>query len=98
MPRYSSADFIDADDIARAKARSPHARQNCPGSMVQLMVDAGDTVICPECTKKFSSFDTQKNRSQRCPIVPSHLPDHAGRQRVLEQRLKRHRSSTPRPY
>lgn len=65
---------------------------------MQLMVAAGDTVICPECTKPFSSFDTQKNRSQRCPIVPSHLPDQAGRAKVQDQRLKKTRDGGPRPY
>lgn len=98
MPRYASTDFVDADDVARAKGRAPHARQNCAGSMRQLMEDAEDEVVCPECLKKFTTFDVQKNRSQRCPIVPSHLPDHAGQAKVREHRLKHQRTGTPRPY
>jgi len=63
------------------------------------MTDAAATVECPSCLKSFSSFETTKNRAQRCPIVPSHLPDLAGRAKVETATMKRKTSSaTPRPY
>lgn len=73
------------------------ARQLCPGSSVQLMVDADTTVECPKCQRKFSSFTTTRNRAQVCPIVPGHLPDREGLARIELFELKR-RSATPRPF
>lgn len=76
----------------------PAARQLCLGSNTQLMQDAADSVECPKCLRKFSSFTTTRNRAQLCPIVPSHLPDHDGRARVELAQLKRNQSATPRPF
>lgn len=89
---------ISREDVHRERARSPHARQNCPGSSKQLMIDAGDSVTCPACEKEFSTFDTQKNRDRVHPIVPSHLPDFAGLVRVQTAEVRRRKSTTPRPY
>lgn len=61
------------------------------------MQDANDSVECPKCQLKFSDFDTTRNRAQVCPIVPSHLPDQAGRARVEAAQLRR-RTGTPRPF
>lgn len=74
------------------------ARQLCPGSSKQLMQDAAKTVECPSCLKLFDSFMTQRNRAQSCPVVPSHLPDQAGRAKVELAALKRSKSGTPRPF
>lgn len=76
----------------------PAARQLCEGSSRQLMEDAADSVECPKCLRKFSSFTTTRNRSQLCPIVPAHLPDFEGRAKVELAALKRNQSATPRPY
>lgn len=73
------------------------ARQLCPGSSIQLMQDATDTVECPKCQRPFSSFSTVRNRTQQCPVVPGHLPDREGLARVELFELRR-RSATPRPY
>lgn len=89
---------ISFEDVHRERARSPHARQLCLGSRAQLMQDAEDTVECPKCLKKFSEFDTQKNRDQLCPIVPSHLPDPAGKAEVEVADLRRRKVETARPY
>lgn len=63
------------------------------------MQDAAETVECPSCLKRFTSFDTTRNRQQVCPIIPSHLPDFDGRAKVELAALKRQTSSaTPRPY
>jgi hypothetical protein len=76
----------------------PVARQLCAGSLHQLMEDAGDSVECPECLSRFSTFTTQRNRERTHPIVPSHLADRAGQLKVATARLKRGSSTTPRPY
>lgn len=96
--KYNPGDFIDADDIAIAKSRAPRARQLCTGSMQQLMVDAGLAVSCPVCGKHFTSFETQRNRAQVHPIVPSHLPDKEGQARIELDHARRRASDTPRPY
>lgn len=62
------------------------------------MEDAEKTVTCPKCKLEFSEFDTQKNRDQVCPIVPSHLPDPAGRAEVETANLRRRKNETARPY
>lgn len=89
---------ISTADVHRERARSPHARQLCAGSRAQLMEDAEGKVQCPKCLKEFSEFDTQKNRDQVCPIVPSHLPDPAGRAEVETAALRRRKTETARPY
>lgn len=89
---------ISVHDVHRERARSPHARQLCEGSRSQLMEDAEATVQCPKCLKTFSAFDTQKNRDQTCPVVPSHLPDPAGRAEVETAALRRRKNETARPY
>lgn len=66
--------------------------------MAQLMQDAGASVECPKCLRSFDVFDVQKNRSQRCPIVPSHLPDFAGRLKVETEEARKTKNSGPRPY
>lgn len=89
---------VSRDDVHRERARSPRARQLCDGSMTQLMEDAADKVQCPRCLREFGVFDTQKNRDQICPIVPSHLPDQAGLVQVQTAELRKRRNDTPRPY
>jgi ribosomal protein L34E len=66
--------------------------------MTQLMQDAGKQVECPMCGRVFNIFDTQKNRAQVCPIVPSHLPDFARMAEIEMEKAKNTKSSTPRPY
>ena len=94
--RWTGPD-VSEDDIARAKARSPMARQLCQGSSRQLMEDASKTVVCPKCLREFTAFDVQMNRAQRCPVVPSHLPDFEGVGRVALAEAKRS-TGGPRPY
>ncbi len=75
------------------------ARQLCNGSMTQLMTDASTSVECPLCLRSFTTFTTQRNARQVCPIVPSHLPDQAGKAKVELALLKRQRAgATPRPF
>lgn len=88
---------VTGEDIARVRARSPMARQLCDGSNRQLMQDAGTTVVCPKCLREFTTFDEVRNREQRCPVVPSHLPDHEGVGRVALAEAKRSIGG-PRPY
>ena len=88
---------VTGEDIARVRARSPMARQLCDGSNRQLMQDAGANVTCPKCLRQFTTFDKVKNRAQRCPVVPSHLPDHEGAGRVALAQAKKSISG-PRPY
>jgi hypothetical protein len=61
--------------------------------------DAMPKVDCPMCLKPFTVYAVQKNHAQLHPIIPSHLPDHAGVMRAEQQRK---RSTTadgmPRPY
>lgn len=89
---------VSSEDVHRERSRSPHARTLCAGSSKQLMIDAGKSVTCPSCEKKFDTFDTQKNRDRVHPIVPSHLPDRAGLIRVQTEEVRRRKSTTPRPY
>lgn len=89
---------ISPDDVHRERARSPHARQLCPGSMAQVMEDAADSVLCPRCKKEFTDFPIQKNRDRRHPIVPSHMADPAGRLEVQVADARRRKSDTPRPF
>lgn len=86
-----------ASDIARERAKSPVARALCHGSRVQLMVDAGKSVQCPLCLMEFTEFETQKNRSQVCPIVPGHRADPAGATKVMIAQTN-NRDQGPRPY
>lgn len=75
------------------------ARQLCNGSMTQLMTDAATSVECPLCLRSFTTFSTTRNRTQVCPIVPSHLPDQAGKVKVELAALKRQRAgATLRPF
>lgn len=96
--RTDIAPEVTPADVHRERSRSPHARQLCEGSMLQLMEDAAGSVTCPKCRLEFNVFDVQKNRDQRCPIVPSHLPDPRGRTEVAAAELKRRKNDTPRPY
>ena len=68
--------------------------------MVQRMdVDGAKVVACPRCLKMFSSFETQKNRDQVHPIVPSHLPDVAGANKVATEEARRKAGNgTVRPF
>jgi hypothetical protein len=56
-------------------------------------------VECPVCLKTFGDYSTQINRAAVHPILPSHLPDHAG---VMEAELRKKSTTTPggmkRPY
>ena len=74
------------------------ARQLCTGSNTQLMTDAATSVECPLCLRSFETFSTQRNRGQVCPIIPSHLPDQAGRAKVELAALRRRAGGTVRPY
>lgn len=105
--RYSSGDFVDPEDVARAKGRSPHARQICKGSMLQVNdIDGAGTakktdVACPICLKTFSSdrCTWQKNGAKMHPILPSHMPSFAGM--IEAERLRKKqttRDGNPRPY
>lgn len=73
------------------------ARQTCLGSRTQLMEDAGASVVCPKCLRSFDVFDVQKNRDQRCPVVPGHMADPNGLLKVELAATKR-KSLTPRPF
>lgn len=47
--------------------------------------------------RSFTSFPTQRSRGQLCPVVPGHLPDHAGAAKVELAKLKRG-TGAARPY
>jgi predicted RNA-binding Zn-ribbon protein involved in translation (DUF1610 family) len=97
--RYSAADFVDPDDVARERSRAQPSRQLCSASYRQLMVRAGSTVACPECGRTFDRFERQRDRDVEHPIVPSHLPDQEGAMRILTaRRSDRSQSRTPRPW
>lgn len=95
--RYARLD-VSEEDVQRERARAPRSRQLCPASMRQLMEDAGKKVRCPECGRSFDVFDVQQNRAQRCPIVPSHLPDFEGRAQIEFEKARRQSAGLPRPY
>lgn len=99
MKAGQDLDNYDWDDYQREKAVGPKARQLCHGSRRQLMIDAENTVTCPECLLTFTQFETQRNRARVHPVVPGHLADPAGQMKVQLVAVQRRREGpTPRPW